>query len=180
MSPRSPETKSSRITIPVDNVQLIVRAALAATLSLVCARLWKLEYPVYAMLAAVIVTDLVPSRSRKMGVRRLAATVVGAGCGGLLSLVFPSAPWAVGLAIAAAMLICVVVRVPEAAKVAGYTCGIVVLSHGAEPWRYAYFRLIETGLGILMAWLISLLPKLIRINDSEGTSKDSLGDSTTS
>jgi uncharacterized membrane protein YgaE (UPF0421/DUF939 family) len=154
------------LRIPVGNLQLAVRAALAASVSLVLARVWKLEYPVYAMLAAVIVTDLAPSRTRTQGVRRLAATVTGAGCGALLSLALPSAPWAVGLAILAAMLICVVVRIPEAARVAGYTCGIVVLSHGADPWRYAYFRLIETGLGILVAWLISLIPNVIRIDDS--------------
>ena len=153
--------------IPVGNFQLVVRAALAATVSLALAGVWKLEYPVYAMLAAVIVTDLEPSQTRKLGVRRLAATVIGAGCGALLSLVLPSAPWAVGLAILAAMLICLVMRATEAAKVAGYTCGIVLLSHGADPWRYAYFRLFETGLGILVAWLISLLPKAIRIDDSD-------------
>jgi len=154
------------LRIPVDNIQRAVRAALATSVSLVLAGAWKLEHPVYAMLAAVIVTDLVPSKTRTLGVRRLAATVIGAGCGGLLSLALPSAPWAVGLAVLAAMLICVAVRSPEGARVAGYTCGIVVLSHGADPWRYAYFRLVETGLGILVAWLISLVPKLIRIDDS--------------
>jgi uncharacterized membrane protein YgaE (UPF0421/DUF939 family) len=154
------------VRIPVGNVQLSVRAALAATVSLALARVWSLEHPVYAMLAAVIVTDLAPSQTRKLGVRRLAATVTGAGCGALLSSALPSAPWSVGIAILVAMLISAVVRIPEAARVAGYTCGIVVLSHGADPWRYAYFRLIETGLGILVAWLISLVPKAIRIDDS--------------
>jgi len=151
--------------IPVGTLQLAVRAALATTISLMLGGALHLQYPIYAMLAAVIVTDLAPSRTRKLGLRRLAATVIGAGCGALLSPVLPSSPWAVGLAILAAMLICAVVRTPEGAKVAGYTCGIVVLSHGADPWRYAFFRLTETGLGIVVAWLISLVPKAIRIDD---------------
>jgi hypothetical protein len=51
----------------------------------------------------------------------------------------------------------------EGAKVAGYTCAIVMFSHGADgPWHAPFYRLIETGLGIVVAWLISCVPKLIR------------------
>lgn len=160
------------LRIPIGNFQLALRAALGAGVSLGIARAFRLEYPIYAMLAAVIVTDLLPSQTRTLGARRLWATVIGSGSGALLSIVLPSAPWAVGLAILAAMLISVAARSPQGAKVAGYTCGIIVLSHGADPWRYAYFRMIETGLGILVAWLISLVPKLIRMDDSGGEARE--------
>jgi uncharacterized membrane protein YgaE (UPF0421/DUF939 family) len=65
------------------------------------------------------------------------------------------------------MLVCSLVRMQEGAKVAGYICGIVMLAYGAEPWSYAIYRLIETILGIGVAWVISLVPKLIPGDPSE-------------
>jgi uncharacterized membrane protein YgaE (UPF0421/DUF939 family) len=152
----------------VSGMQLAGRAALAASLSLAIAQLLKLEYPIYAMLAAVIVTDLTPSQSRQLGLRRIVATLVGAVCGAALSPVLPPGPWAIGIGILSAMLICELLRTRDGAKVAGYICGIVLFDHSAEPWLYAFYRLIETGLGIAVAWLISYVPKLIRIEEAGG------------
>jgi uncharacterized membrane protein YgaE (UPF0421/DUF939 family) len=145
--------------------QLSVRAAVAASLALVLAQLLNLEYPIYAFIAAVIVTDLSPSQTRRLGLRRIVATVVGAACGAALSSVLPPAPWAIGLGVLAAMLLSNLLQVDEGAKVAGYICGIVLLAYGSEPWSYALYRLIETILGIIAALLISLVPKLIRVEE---------------
>jgi uncharacterized membrane protein YgaE (UPF0421/DUF939 family) len=152
--------------IPVSGIQLALRSALAAGLSLAVAKYCKLEYPIYAMIAAVIVTDLSASQTRKLGLRRLVATVLGAACGATLGPLLPPGPAAVGLSILVAMVICILLRGQDVAKVVGYICGIVVLEHGANPWTYAFFRLIETVLGIGVAWLISLVPKLIRTDES--------------
>jgi uncharacterized membrane protein YgaE (UPF0421/DUF939 family) len=148
--------------IPISGVQLAVRAGFAAGLSLVLAQLLALDYPLYALVAAVIVTDLSPAQTRKLGRQRMAASVVGAFCGAVITVVLPPSPWAVALSITAAMLACVLVRVREGAKVAGYVCGIIVLAHGADRWSYAFYRLMETALGIATAWCTSLVPKLLR------------------
>ena len=153
--------------LSVEGIQLAVRAALGAGVSLVLADLLRLDYPIYAMLAAVIVTDLSAAQTRQLGLRRLLATAVGATCGALLVDVLPSGRWSVALAILVAMLTCLVLRTPEVAKVAGYTCGIVVLAYGPESWTYAVFRFVETALGIGVAWLISLVPKLLRAGSAE-------------
>jgi uncharacterized membrane protein YgaE (UPF0421/DUF939 family) len=58
-------------------MQVSVRAALAAGLSVTIAQLLRLECPIYAMIAAVIVTDLSPERTRQLGLPRFAGTVVG-------------------------------------------------------------------------------------------------------
>lgn len=152
--------------IPIGNLQLAVRSGLAASVSLGLGRLIGLEYPVYALLASVIVTEHSPSQTRTLGLRRLVATVIGALCGAVLSTVLSPVPWAVGLSVLVAMLLSLVLHAPEVAKVAGYTCGIVVLSHGPERWSYATSRMLETALGITVAWLVSHLPKLIRIDDT--------------
>jgi uncharacterized membrane protein YgaE (UPF0421/DUF939 family) len=152
------------LRLPIGGIQLALRAALAAGLSLALAQLLALRYPIYAMIAAVIVTDLSPLQTRQLGLRRLLATVVGAACGAALSTVLSPGPWAVGLGILVAMMISLLLHAQEAAKVAGYICGIVLLAYGEDSWSYALSRLFETALGIGVAWSISLVPKLIRID----------------
>ena len=54
------------------------------------------------------------------------------------------------------------VYLQDAARVGGYVCGIVLLSHGDSPWSYALFRMIETALGIGVAMGVSFVPKLLQ------------------
>jgi uncharacterized membrane protein YgaE (UPF0421/DUF939 family) len=66
-------------------IQLALRPAVAAGSSLATAELLNLKCPtIYALIAAVIVTDLSPSQTSKLGLQRSAATVVGATCGATL------------------------------------------------------------------------------------------------
>jgi uncharacterized membrane protein YgaE (UPF0421/DUF939 family) len=151
-----------KLGIPMSGLQLALRAGLAAGLSIAIAQFFKLEYPIYAFIAAVIVSDLDPKRSGELGFIRLVATVVGALVGTALSATFPPGPVTVGVGIVLAMLACHLIRAPEGAKVAGYICGLVVFEHASAPLHYAFFRFIETIIGVLTAWAISYVPKLIR------------------
>ena len=81
--------------------------------------------------------------------------------GAALSMVLPHGAWTVGLDILVAMLLCHVFRVSEVVRIAGYTSAIVGFSRGIDPWFLALDRLVETGLGIAIAWLISCVPKLL-------------------
>jgi len=150
----------------ISGLQLAVRAASAAGLSVAIAQFLRLENPIYAFLAAVIVTDLAPAQSRRLGIHRIIATVVGAVCGAVLSQVLPPRALGIGLSILIAMLACQLVQSSEGAKVAGFTCAIVVLQHSPEPWLSAFHRLIETLIGVGTALLISYIPKLIRIREA--------------
>jgi uncharacterized membrane protein YgaE (UPF0421/DUF939 family) len=152
----------------IKGLQLAVRASAGASLSFAIAQFFGLNYPIYAFLAAVIATDLTSQQSRQLGVRRIVATIVGAVCGATLSLVVTPGAWTLGLSILIAMIICHVLGARDGSRVAGYICGLIVLEHSAEPWVYAFYRFIETLLGVLVAWAISYVPKLIRIDESEG------------
>lgn len=148
-------------------LQLALRASVAAGIAIALAQLLGLPHPLYAFLAAVIVTDLAPSQSRKLALHRIVATVVGAICGALLTLLLPAGPLAVGFSILVAMLACQLVQIPDAAKVAGFICGILVLEHSAEPWLNAFARFVETTLGVVVALLVSYVPKLIKLDEPD-------------
>ncbi len=142
--------------------QLCLRAGIAAAISVTIANLFGFPFPIYAMIAAVIVTDLEPVQTRKLGLQRLVGTVLGASLGAMFSSLLPLSPWLIGFGILAAMFLSYLFRLQDAARVTGYVCGIVLLEHAAEPWSYALHRSMETVLGILTAMLVSLVPKLIR------------------
>ena len=160
---------STRRSTLITGLQLSLRAAVSAGLAVAIAQFLKLQYPIYALLAAVIVLDLSPSRTQQLAVQRLVGTLVGATVGATLSEFLPSGPLAIAVSILAAMLLSWGLRLYAAAKVAGYVCGIVILSHDAAPWGYAVYRVIETLLGIAMAVLVSLVPTLMRVEISDET-----------
>lgn len=87
--------------------------------------------------------------------------MLGAAPGAILSPWLPSGPVAVGLSILVAVFLSRLLRLQDAARLAGYVCAIVVLDHQASPWSYAVDRLAETLLGIGTAMLVSLVPKLL-------------------
>ena len=146
--------------------QLSVRAAVSAALAVAFAQWLRLDFPLYAMIGAVIVTELSPAQTRSLGRRRLLGTVVGALVGAALSCVLPPGPLSIGISILLAMALSHALDLAEAAKVSGYVCAIIVLEHRNEPWSYALARFIETALGIGMAWCVSLVPKFLAASEN--------------
>ncbi len=69
----------------VVGILLAVRVALAATIAFALADLLQLHHPIYAFIAAVLVTDRSPQLSRKLGMTRVASTIIGAATGATLS-----------------------------------------------------------------------------------------------
>ncbi|MBF5043111.1 MULTISPECIES: aromatic acid exporter family protein [Myxococcaceae] len=143
-------------------LQLSVRASSAAALGIAVSHLLRLEIPMHAVLTAVLVTDLDPRRTQAVGLPRLVGTVIGAGLGALLCALLPPGTLRVGLGILLAMLLTFALHLKGSAKVAGYVCGIVLLNFGHNPWWYATHRLAETMVGVVMAVLVSFVPKLLR------------------
>ena len=147
-------------------LQLSIRAGVAAALALAIAQWLKLPFPTYALLAAVIVMDLSPSTTLQLARQRMAGTLICALVGAVLSYWLPAGPIAIGVSVLVAMLLSYAAGVQGGAKLTGYVAGIAVMSHGANPWSYAIYRVIETLIGIGMAVLVSLVPKLLKVPDA--------------
>lgn len=149
----------------LEAIQLAFRAAISAALAVGIAKALGLQTPLFALIGAVIVTDLSPATSRQLALTRLAGTVLGGATGAILSGVLPAGPAGIGLGIAAAMLISHFLRLEGAARLTGYLCAIVILTQSDEPWSYALHRTLETMLGICIALAVSLVPLLISGGD---------------
>lgn len=146
------------------SIQLSLRAAVSAALAVAIAQWLRFDHPLYAMIGAVIVTELSPAQTRSLGMKRLVGTVLGALVGAALSIVLPNGAWSIGLSVLLAMTLSHVLHLADAAKVSGYVCAIIVLDHRNEPWSYALARFLETALGIGVACCVSLAPSFLRAN----------------
>jgi uncharacterized membrane protein YgaE (UPF0421/DUF939 family) len=145
--------------------QLATRAALAAGISFATARALDLETPIFALIAAVVVTDRDPAETRQLAIRRVISTAIGAMCGVALAHVLGQTAWEAILAIFIAMMLSIAVTQLGDPKIAAYLCALIVINYGDEPFHYAFHRFIETVLGIVIAWAISLVPKLLEIEE---------------
>lgn len=146
----------------LEKVRLPLRAGLAAGLAAAVGIALGVAHPVYALVSAVVVTDLQPAETRKLAGPRLLGTALGGLVGCLATLVLPpgamAAAIAAALAVATTMFLCAVLGQAGASKVASYVAGIIILSFAGDPWRHAVDRLLETLLGIFAATLVSLVP----------------------
>ena len=141
-------------------LQLSIRAGVAAILALVAAQLLHLQHPLYAMISAVVITDLDATQTPKLALPRLAGTLIGSALGAAINTLLLPSLWTIAPGIMIAMFVSHLISMP-AARVAGYVCGIVLLDHGDAPWLYALFRMVETALGIAAAMGVSVVPKLL-------------------
>ena len=152
---------SSKSSARATALQLSLRAAVAAGLSVVLAQWLALPHPIYALLASVIVMDLSPQTTRRLALQRLAGTVVGAAVGVVVSYAPQAGPLAIAVGVFGAMLLSHALNLLAAARLAGYVCGIVILTHADSAWSYGVYRIAETFLGIGMAVLVSQFPKVL-------------------
>ena len=152
----------ARIVLRRVHLALALRITLAAIVALVVAQAIQLPLPLWAVLTAVIVTQMSVGRSLKATGDYLLGTVGGALYGGAVAIVFPhESEWAllVVLFIAVAPLALFAAVRPNM-NVVPITAIIVLLvptiTH-ATPLYSAFYRVLEVGLGAIVGLVVSFV-----------------------
>jgi uncharacterized membrane protein YccC len=130
-----------------------VRTAIAATLSVVLARLVGMPEAYWAVIATLVVMQSPLSSTVPLAVQRIVASALGAGLGIIESACFGANLVAFALTIFVLGLISMAVRLERVGySYAGMTLAIIVLIQRPEaPWITGVHRFAEVSIGILVA-----------------------------
>jgi uncharacterized membrane protein YccC len=130
-----------------------MRTAVAATLSVLLARLVGMPEAYWAVIATVVVMQSPLSSTVPLAIQRIVASALGASLGAIESAYFGANLIAFALAIFVLGLISLAFRLERVGySYAGITLAIIVLIPRPEaPWIAAAHRFAEVSLGILVA-----------------------------
>ena len=130
-----------------------VRTAIAATLSILFARLLRMPEACWAVIATLVVMQSPLSSTVSLAVQRIVASALGASLAAIESAYFGANLVAFTLAMFALGLISFAFRLEKVGySYAGMTLAIIVLIPRPEgPWIAALHRFVEVSVGILVA-----------------------------
>jgi uncharacterized membrane protein YgaE (UPF0421/DUF939 family) len=135
------------------------RTAVAATVSFVIARLFRLPEAYWAAIATVVVMESTWRATLAGSVQRIVATALGAGAGALAATYFGASALAFGISAFLLGLLCWLARLEKGAyRYACVTLTIVMLvPRLTTPWAGAVHRFFEVSLGIAVALGVTAL-----------------------
>jgi len=136
---------------------IAIRCALAALASVEVSRCLGLNAPIYALVAAILVTEYHGHETRQLSLTRFMGNVLGITAGGILGTVLGGHAWVIGLATFIMVLFCYYFDFAVAAKYSAFVAALTVMDHSNQPWSYGRDRIVETIIGIGFAVVMSLL-----------------------
>src|SRR5437667_1019022 len=141
---------------PIENVPSIahsVRTALAATASVIVARLMQMPEAYWAAIATLVVMQSSLGATLTLSIKRIIATALGASVGALEAYYFGANLIAFLVAIVLIGLLSYGFRLEKTAyRYAGVTLAIIVLIPRSNPaWIIALHRFSEVSVGIIVA-----------------------------
>jgi uncharacterized membrane protein YccC len=136
-----------------------IRAAVAATASVIIARLVQMPEAYWAAIATLVVMQSTLGATLTLSIGRIVATAVGASVGALEANYFRANLVAFAVAIFLVGLLPIAFRLEKTAyRYASITLTIIVLiPRSASPWIVALNRFIEVSVGIIVALAVVAL-----------------------
>lgn len=149
----------------------IIKTSISVMLCLLPAHWLNQPPPIFACMAAVIVTRENIGLSFKQGLARILATMVG-GLFALIIMYFNIQNQYLhilitGAGCALAIYFCVLIKHPDAAALSAIIFLSLALTHLDDKYTFALTRLIETVAGIIVALAVNVL-----INNNAGKRRD--------
>jgi len=136
-----------------------IRTAIAATTSVVIARLAQMPEVYWAAIATLVVMQSTLGATLTLSIERIVATAVGASVGALEANYFRANLVAYAVAIFFVGLLSFAFRLEKTAyRYASITLTIIVLIPRSEaPWATALHRFLEVSIGIIVALAVVAL-----------------------
>ena len=144
-----------------------IRTAVAATLSVIIARLVQTPEAYWAAIATLVVMQSTLGATLTLSIERIVATAVGSSIGALEANFFGANLVAYALAIILTGLLSIAFRLQKSAyRYASITLSIIVLiPRSGAPWIIALHRFIEVSVGIIVALaVVALWPEHQRLS----------------
>jgi uncharacterized membrane protein YccC len=144
-----------------------IRAAVAATVSVIIARLVQMPEAYWAAIATLIVIQSTFGATLTLSIGRIVATAVGASVGALEANYFRANLVAFTVALFLVGLLPIAFRLEKTAyRYASITLTIIVLiPRSASPWIVASNRFLEVSIGIIVALaVVALWPERKRLS----------------
>jgi uncharacterized membrane protein YccC len=136
-----------------------IRTAVAATVSVIIARLVQMPEAYWAAIATLVVMQSTLGATLTLSIERIIATAVGASVGALEANYFGGNLIAFALAIVLIGLLSIAFRLEKTAyRYASITLAIIVLIPRTAPsWAIALHRFLEVSVGIIVALAVVAL-----------------------
>jgi uncharacterized membrane protein YccC len=146
-----------------------IRTAVAATVSVLVARLVQMPEAYWAAIATLVVMQSTLGGTLTLSIERIVATAVGASVGALEGNYFGANLVAFALAIFLLGLLSIAFRLEKTAyRYASITLAIIVLIPRSDsPWIIALHRFLEVSVGIIVALaVVAVWPERRRLSVS--------------
>jgi uncharacterized membrane protein YccC len=146
-------------TLNRQSLEHAVRTAVAATISVLIARAFRLPEVYWASVSTLVVMQSTLGAALTVSGQRFAGTALGSVLGAMLSWYFESSALVFGLAVFALGVVCAVLRLDRSAyRFAGITLAIIMLVTRDKPaWIIAAHRFSEVSVGIAVGLALTAL-----------------------
>jgi uncharacterized membrane protein YgaE (UPF0421/DUF939 family) len=137
----------------------VARTAVAAVMSYLIARLFRLPEAYWAPISTLIGMRSTLGAALPVSVQYFAGTAVGAAVGAVAATYFSESVWVFGVAVLIVGLLCALLRVERGAyRYAATTLVIVMLvTRSTSAWQIAIHRFFEVSIGIAVGLVLSAL-----------------------
>lgn len=115
----------------------------------------------WCTLTAIIVLQAHVGGTYQAAINRFIGVAVGSVMGGMCTVLLGSNPISLGISIAVTVVLCYLFNIKDSIRIASISVGVVMVLWGlhpsVSPWTFAFFRLIDSILGIGVAVAVAHL-----------------------
>jgi len=115
----------------------------------------------WCALTAIVVVQANIGGTYKAGLSRFLGVFIGSLLGGIFTVILGSNPFSLGISVGITVIVCTLLNMSDSVRIASMSVAVVMimwkLHPEMSPWVFAFYRLIDSALGILIGIGISHL-----------------------